>query len=127
MARKENKNVQKDAEKGMTAEIEKGGPFVAAVQGTRMPMVVSDPKLPGNPIIFANDSFLALTGYEREEVLGQSYHFMMAADTDPDARARIEAAFDDGFNATYPEVLYCRKDGGTFWAIIFIGPVFDPA
>lgn len=124
--RKENENRnQGNAEKGMTAEIEEGGPFVAAVQSTRMPMVISDPQLPGNPIVFANDSFLALTGYEREEVLGRSYHFMMAAETDPDARAQIESAFDDAFNATYPEVLYHRKDGSTFWAIIFIGPVFD--
>lgn len=125
MARKESKNIQEDAENGMKAEIEDGGPFVTAVQSTRMPMVISDPTVPGNPIIFANDSFLALTGYEREEVLGQSYHFMMGADTDPDARAQIEAASDEGFSATYPEVLYYRKDGSTFWAIIFIGPVFD--
>lgn len=125
MAGEESKDIQQDAEKGVTAEIEQGGPFVAAVQGTRMPMVISDPKLPGNPIVFANDSFLALTGYEREEVLGRSYHFMMAEDTDPDARAQIESTFDDAFNASYPEVLYHRKDGSTFWAIIFIGPVFD--
>lgn len=89
-----------------------------------MPMVVSDPTLPDNPIVFANDSFLTLTGYEREEVLGQSYHFMMGAETDPDARAQIDAAFDDRFSATSSEVLYYRKDGSTFWAIIFIGPVF---
>jgi PAS domain-containing protein len=44
-----------------------------------MPIVFSDPRLPGNPIIFANDSFLALTGHERQEVLGQTYHFMMGA------------------------------------------------
>lgn len=116
---------QGTAEKAVTLKMEAGGPFVAAVQNTRMPIVFSDPRLPGNPIIFANDSFLALTGYEREEVLGQTYHFMMGANTDPAARTQIQAACDEGFGASYPEVLYYRKDGSTFWAIVFIGPVFD--
>ena len=65
------------AEKAVAVDIEAGGAFVVAVQNTRMPIIFSDPRLPGNPIIYANDSFLALTGNEREEVLGQTYHFMM--------------------------------------------------
>ncbi len=43
------------------------GPFVVAAETTRMAMVFTDAKVSGNPIIFANDSFLELTGYEREE------------------------------------------------------------
>lgn len=41
-------------------------------------MVFTNAKETGNPIIFANDSFLSLTGYAREEVLGQSFSFLMA-------------------------------------------------
>lgn len=109
----------------MEARVLAGGPFVAAIQGTRMPTLISDPTLPGNPIVFANDSFLELTGYDREEVLGQTYHFMMGPETDPDAKAQIEHAFNHSFEAAYPEVRYRRKDGADFWAIIFVGPVFD--
>ena len=54
------------------------GPFVVAADTTRMAMVFTDATEPGNPIIFANDSFLTLTGYDREEVLGQDFNFMMA-------------------------------------------------
>ena len=36
----------------------KGGVFVEAVRATRMPMAVSDPSLPGNPIVFANNALL---------------------------------------------------------------------
>jgi hypothetical protein len=39
------------------------GPFVAAAEKTRMAMVFTNAKVAGAPIIFANDSFLALTGY----------------------------------------------------------------
>ena len=52
------------------------GPFVVAAETTRMAMVFTDAKEPGHPIIFANDSFLSLTGYDREEVLGHGFNFM---------------------------------------------------
>ena len=125
MPRKENKSgEQKAAENHVTAMQNAGGPFVAAAERTRMPMVFSDPQIPGNPIIFANDSFLALTGYDREEVLGRSYHFMMGPGTDPATPAQIDAALHDSYDAC-PEVRYYRKDGSEFWAAIFISPVVD--
>lgn len=98
------------------------GPFVVAAETTRMAMVFTDPKEPGNPIIFANDSFLSLSGYERTEVLGQSLNFLMAAGGDSQAIKQIEAAFD-GNSDSDPEVHLRRKDGSEFWASIFISPV----
>ena len=38
------------------------GPFVVAAESTRMAMVFTDAKEPNHPFIFANDSFLSLTG-----------------------------------------------------------------
>jgi putative addiction module CopG family antidote len=125
LLKEENKSgEQKGADNQVTAMQKAGGPFVAAAERTRMPMVFSDPQLPGNPIVYANDSFLALTGYDREEVLGRSYHFMMGLGTDPAAPAQIDAALHDSYDA-YPEVRYYRKDGSEFWAAIFISPIFD--
>ena len=125
MPKEENKSEeQRVAENQITAMQKVGGPFVVAAERTRMPMVFSDAQLPGNPIIYANDSFLALTGYERQEVLGRGYHFMMGPGTDPAARAQIDAALHDSYDA-YPEVRYYRKDGSEFWAAIFISPIFD--
>ena len=43
--------------------------FVVAAEETRMPMVFMDATESDNPIVFANDSFLTLTGYSRDEVL----------------------------------------------------------
>jgi PAS domain-containing protein len=37
----------------------------------RIAIVFTHAKVSGNPIIFANDSFLKLTDYEREEVLSE--------------------------------------------------------
>jgi PAS domain S-box-containing protein len=117
-----------DQQKGGEAEVEsfrKGlGPFVVGAETTRMAMVFADATKPDNPIIFANDSFLSLTGYGREEVLGKSFNFMMAHGADAEALTRIKAEIE-GSSSSGAEVLYRRKDGGEFWTGVFISPVRD--
>lgn len=125
MPNEENKS---GAQKAAEAEVESFrkdlGPFVVAAETTRMAMVFTDAKEPYNPIIFANDSFLSLTGHDREEVLGQSFNFLMARGANPEALAEIEAAFE-GSSGSDPEIRYRRKDGSVFWASIYISPVRD--
>lgn len=101
-----------------------GGVFVEAVRVTRMPMIVTDPALPGNPIVFANAAFLALSGHSMEEVLGQQPHFMDGPGTDPDTVGRFREAIAAGREETL-DILQYRKDGGTFWAALFVGPQRD--
>ena len=58
MPKIENKSEeQKVAEAGVESFRKDLGPFVVAAETTRMPMVFTDAKEPGHPIIFANDSF----------------------------------------------------------------------
>jgi PAS domain S-box-containing protein len=117
-----------EEQKGAEAEVDRFrknlGPFVVAAETTRMAMVFADATEPDNPIIFANDSFLALTGYNREEVLGKSFNFLLAHAADAEALARIKGAFE-GMHETGAEVLYRRKDGSEFWTVVFISPVRD--
>ena len=125
MPKIENKSEeQKVAEAGVESFRKDLGPFVVAAETTRMPMVFTDAKEPGHPIIFANDSFLSLTGYDREEVLGHRFSFLMARGADPKGLAQVEAAFAGGTDHG-SEIRYRRKDGSMFWAAIFISPVRD--
>src|SRR5215217_7220532 len=75
---------------------EQGGVFVEAVRLTRMPMLVTDATLPGNPIIFANRAFIKLSGHTEDELLGQDPHFMNGEQTDPASIRQYEAAIEDG-------------------------------
>ena len=115
---------QEDAEAEVDKFKEDLGPFVVAAETTRMAMVFADAKETDNPIIFANDAFLSLTGYGREEVLGQSFNFLMAHAADAEALALIEAEFQ-GSSDEGVEVKYRRKDGSEFWGALFISPVRD--
>jgi PAS domain S-box-containing protein len=100
------------------------GPFVVAAETTRMAMLFTDAKEATNPIVFANDSFLSLTGFDRAEILGQSFNSLLAWGTDADVIAQVSAAFK-GSPDTDPEVHYRRKDGTECWASVFVCPVRD--
>ncbi len=115
---------QKVAEAEVQGFRDDRGPFVVAAETTRMAMVFTDVKEPDHPIIFVNDSFLALSGYQRAEVLGQSFNFMVAHEDDARALAQIELAFKDAADNDGDLEICCRrKDGGSFWAAVFITPV----
>lgn len=44
--------------------------FFAAVKTTRMPMIVTDPRQPDNPIVFANPAFINMTATARTSCWG---------------------------------------------------------
>lgn len=112
------------AEKDVEGFREELGPFVVAAEITRMPMVFTNAKQPDNPIIFANDSFLALTGYARDEVLGQSFNVFLEHASVPEMLEKLKSAFSDA-SEDMLESTCNRKDGSVFWAAILIGPVRD--
>jgi PAS domain S-box-containing protein len=101
----------------------KGDPFAAAIRATRMAMIITDPRRPDNPIVFANDAFLKLSGYDRDEVIGHNCRFLQGADTD---RSTVDAIRDAIAARTdiNVDILNYRKDGTTFWNALYISPVF---
>ncbi|MCJ2090941.1 PAS domain-containing protein [Methylobacterium sp. J-072] len=104
----------------------KGDPFAAAVRATRMAMIVTNPRLPDNPIVFANDSFLRMTGYERADVLGRNCRFLQGEQTDRGAVALIREAVAARRDIAI-DLLNYRKDGVAFWNALYLSPVANEA
>jgi PAS domain S-box-containing protein len=121
---KEKSKGQVRAEKEVEEFRDELGPFVVAAETSRMPMVFTNSKAPENPIVFANDSFLTLTGYDRAEVLGHAFNAMIARSTTPDVLHRLAQAFD-GTDESDFEIRYRRKDDSVFWVDLFVSPVRD--
>ncbi|MFS0774013.1 PAS domain-containing protein [Sphingomonas sp. 1P08PE] len=99
-------------------------PFSAAVRATRMPMLITDPNQPDNPIVFVNDAFSRLTGFDHDEIIGRNCRFLQGPETDRSEVARLREAIA----ARQPielELLNYRKDGETFWNRLLVSPVFD--
>ena len=105
-----NREGQAAAERVLRDIEARNGPFVAAVQATRVPMVVTDPQITGNPIIYANDAFVRICGYERDDVLGQDYFFLLGEHASPEVAGRVEAAMAAGLNFI-EDVPFRAKDG----------------
>ena len=100
----------------------RGDPFAAAIRGTRMSMIITDPRQDDNPIVFANTAFQELTGYGRDEIIGRNCRFLQGGDTDPAALAEIREAVA-GERSLNVDVLNYRKDGTQFWNSLYISPV----
>ncbi|WP_267395130.1 PAS domain-containing protein [Sphingomonas sp. GC_Shp_1] len=99
-------------------------PFVAAVHATRMPMIITNPRLSDNPVVFANDSFCRLTGYSREEIVGRNCRFLQGPETDPETVRAIHDAVER-VEALEIDIRNHRKDGEPFWNRLLMAPVFD--
>jgi len=104
----------------------RGGVFFAAIEMTRMPMVLTDPRQDDNPIVFANNAFLDLTGYDQDEVIGRNCRFLQGPQTDRAVVAQLREAISER-RAISVELLNYRRDGSPFWNGVFLGPVYDEA
>jgi PAS domain S-box-containing protein len=99
-------------------------PFAAAVRATRMPMLITDPSRPDNPIVFVNDAFLRFTGYTPEEILNRNCRFLQGPGTNPDDIQKVREAIHK-LEAIEIDVVNYKKDGEAFWNRLLISPVFD--
>jgi PAS domain S-box-containing protein len=97
-----------------------------AVRHVRLPLCISDPNLPDNPIVFANAAFLDLTGYAAEEIIGRNCRVLQGPDTTGESVAAVRRALDDRRVETI-EILNYRKDGSRFVNSLQIGPILDEA
>ncbi|CAI0379473.1 unnamed protein product [Linum tenue] len=84
--------------------------------------VLVDPHLPDIPIVYASDAFLRMTGYARNEVLGQNCRFLTGVDTDPSALHQIKQSIQ-AQQACSVRILHYRKDKSSFWNLLHISPV----
>ena len=86
--------------------------------------VLSDPRLPDNPIVFASPGFYELTGYTREQVLGRNCRFLQGNGTDRKAIEVIKTAVANGTDATVCLLNY-KADGTPFWNQLFVAALRD--
>ena len=76
------------------------------------------------PIVYVNEAFCRLTGYPREDVLGQDCRFLQGAHTNREALKELRDTLANG-SGTRVRLLNYRKDGSTFWNELSISPVIE--
>ena len=86
-------------------------------------VVITNPALPDNPMIFVTDEFEKQTGYSPEETVGRNCRFLQGPETDPDSIEAIRQALK-AESAITVDLLNYKKDGTKFWNRLRIRPLF---
>jgi two-component system cell cycle sensor histidine kinase/response regulator CckA len=87
-------------------------------------LCITDPAQPDNPIIYANESFLRITGRDRQDVMGRNCRFLQGPETSPEAIEQVRSAIREG-KSCWVELLNYRRDGTSFWNSLSISAIRD--
>lgn len=98
--------------------------LMASIKASQQSFVITDPSLQDNPIVYASDGFLELSGYSREQVLGRNCRFLQGTDTDPAKVAEIRKGLENGDDVSVTFLNY-SADGTPFWNKLFIAALRD--
>ena len=79
---------------------------------------------PGPRIIYVNEAFTRITGYQPKEVLGKTPRILQGPKTDQAELHKVRTALSS-WRAVTVEVVNYRKDGSEFWNEFSLVPVAD--
>lgn len=94
------------------------------IDNSAVAAVISNPRLPDNPIVECNAAFEELTGYSRDEIIGRNCRFLAGPQTEPGLTAEIVGAVRDK-RPVLVEILNYKKDGTPFRNAVLVAPIFD--
>ena len=86
--------------------------------------VISNPRLPDNPIEIANPAFCQLTGYAETEIVGRNCRVLAGESTEPWLTERIRQGIA-GRRPVLVDILNYRSDGSPFRNAVLVTPLFD--
>jgi PAS domain S-box-containing protein len=88
--------------------------------------VISNPRLKDNPIIACNASFIELTGYGEDEIIGRNCRFLAGPATEPWLTETIRSGVRK-HRPVLVEILNYKRDGTPFRNAVLVAPIFDEA
>lgn len=98
--------------------------LVRSVDLSPVSISVADITAPDRGLVFVNEAFEKLTGYERDDIIGKNCRFLQGDDTDTETVERIRQGIDAGMEVRETLLNY-RKDGSPFWNDLKLVPVKD--
>ena len=99
------------------------GTLFASIRLSPIATLLTNPRLPDNPIVCVNAAFCALTGYAEAEILGQNCRFLQGAGTEVELRQALREAVEEG-RPTLIVLTNYRKDGTPFRNAVMVAPLF---
>ncbi|KAH8881185.1 hypothetical protein GQ53DRAFT_668285 [Thozetella sp. PMI_491] len=85
---------------------------------------LTNPNKADNPIVFASDGFVKVTGYARPEVIPRNCRFLQGTHTDRAVVRRLREGIDARRDVVELLLNY-KKNGDPFWNLLYMAPLFD--
>lgn len=96
----------------------------AIFSASKVAMVLTNPRLKDNPIVYVNRAFEKLTGYTSDMVMGRNCRFLQGEQTSASAVEELRKAIDDGEEIA-TVLTNLRSNGEPFLNALLISPVAD--
>ncbi len=94
------------------------------VADSPIPSVISDPRLPDNPIVACNAAFCDLTGYPVGDVVGRNCRFLSGPATEPWLTEEIRRGVRE-HRPVLVEILNYKRSGQPFRNAVLVAPIYD--
>lgn len=96
----------------------------AAIDSAPFGVAITDPTQPDNPIIFVNQAFSVMTGYDASEAMGRPFSLLYGIHTSKEDIGAIADAFANKVGLRLTTQHY-HKSQTPFWNDLQISPLFD--
>ncbi|MEM1076570.1 MAG: PAS domain-containing protein [Pseudomonadota bacterium] len=90
----------------------------------RVAMVLTNPNLPDNPIVYVNEAFVRATGYARSASIGRNCRFLQGEDTEKAAVDTVRSGIEDERNVAV-DILNYKASGQPFMNRLIVSPIAD--
>lgn len=87
-------------------------------------IILTDNRLPDNPIIYCNKAFENLSGYNRSEIIGHNCRFLQKDDRDQQERKLLREAIKNGQSCVV-DIRNYKKNGTLFYNELYMSPIKD--
>ncbi|MFK7867689.1 MAG: PAS domain-containing protein [Roseobacter sp.] len=87
-------------------------------------MIVTNPHLEDNPIVYVNEAFTRTTGYARSASIGRNCRFLQGEDTDKAAVDLVRARVKEQKTVSV-DILNYRANGAPFMNRLMVAPLHD--
>jgi len=95
-----------------------------AIQAVSQGILITDPRQPDCPVVYASAGVEGITGYRPDEFVGRNCRFLQGKDTNPETVLKLRTAIAAG-QPCQVDILNYRKNGTAFWNALSLDPVHD--
>jgi PAS domain S-box-containing protein len=95
-----------------------------AVEIAASGIVIADCALPDMPLVYVNEAFTKITGYEREDIIGKNCRFLQSTNTTQENLSILRDAIKKGEKCKVVLENF-KKNGDQFWNELSISPLFN--